>query len=59
MLRAVLDENVERLRENVEKFRECVGVGGMAEPFKFRADQSHLWWADGVSKFDVEKVFEG
>ena len=33
--RAVLDENAERNRENVENFRECVGVGGMAEPFKY------------------------
>ena len=29
-------KNVENFRENVEKLREHVGVGGMAEPFKFR-----------------------
>ena len=38
--RAVLDENVERLRENVENIRECVGVGGMAEPLKSAAPLS-------------------
>ena len=30
-------ENVKKLRENAEKLRETVGVGGMAEPLNYRA----------------------